>query len=110
MVPPAFIIPPRPPGEGRGKGNNLGCALTGGPGSLTVTPCSGAPLRERLSFFKTPEWISPPGCLPRTDRQVAEQRNGYLSPGMSLIMADYILHSMGVKVGLLHHAMQTNLV
>jgi len=36
--------------------------------------------------FETPEWISPPGCLPCTDRQVAEQLNGYSSPGWSLDM------------------------
>ena len=47
-----------------------------------------APLREQLPFrcIRAPEWISPFGCLPRTDRQVAEQQNGYSSPGGSLLM------------------------
>ena len=62
----------------------LAFALTGGPGSLTVTPGRRAPARATVPKG-TPEWISPPGCLPHTDRQVAEQRNGYSSPGRSLI-------------------------
>jgi hypothetical protein len=55
------------------------------------------PARATVSFER-PEWISPPGCLPRTDRQVAEQRNGYLSPGKLLDRTDYMHHPRGVKV------------
>jgi hypothetical protein len=56
--------------------------------------------------LQTPEWISPPGCLPRTDQQVAEQLHGYSSPGMSWIWADYIRHPDDVKVIILRFRLE----